>query len=410
MARAERGQNSKNTRPTGELPASPDAAQLPLVRVPRGKKRANLQVCVVCEAPQRWESLLAFLNAACDRAGLLAPVAIEPADASAEAETIARSTASTITLCVFDAEGEAAPTQDCVLLCEELSDQVLRSAFACCALGIVTKHDLIHNELTTKLTDARALLEQRTSKAFSPAQLTAKGSASKNLSAKSLTTKNTSQNSTDMSRRTKREERLLKAARSIAASRDALATQLAMVCEQLSQSCMDVSNQLSHVALASELQTLLRQELDIESVLRTSLEFMLRKLGPANAAIYLPSTTGDYTLGAYINYDCPRDGIEHTLDHLGDAIVPDYSDRPGLHVIEACERDIPTITSAWVQDSTMIVYSAHNENECTAVIAVFRDQHTGFTSEQRKLVSTIGGMLGEQLARIVKTHHRWKAA
>ncbi len=380
MRKPERDSCAKQAAST---PASPiasreSAAPLPIVRVPKGKRasaKASLRVTVLCESPSRPGSaqLLTLLHEACDAAGILHQDTLEATEPAPQS----------LLLAIVDAGPQAAMPDGCVLVCDAATDEVLRSAFAHAALGIITRETLRNpSHLTQALRAARDLQARR-------ASLRTQG---------------------DATRAERRAARLLRAARSIAASRDALAEQLAMVCEQLSQSCMDVSAQLHHVAMSSELQTLLRQDLDIESVLRTSLEFMLRKLGPTNAAIYLPSTTGDYTLGAYINYDCPRDGIEQTLDHLGDAIVPTYGDRPGLHVLAACEHDLPTITSTWVQDSSMLVYSAHADDECTAVIAVFRDSQTSFDAEARKLVGTTGSLLGAQLARIVKTHQRWKAA
>jgi hypothetical protein len=337
--------------------------------------------------------LLALLHGACEQAGILPrDVAASDVEASPEGD-------APLMLAIVDPLAHAQPPQGCVLVCDSVQDAVLRASFACCATGILTREDLLtQSVLIAKLREARELLATRA------AQQRPLAACPKPARADNHARDRAAQRASD------RAARLLRAARSIAASRDALAGQLAMVCEQLSQSCMDVSSQLQHVALSSELQTLLRQDLDIESVLRTSLEFMLRKLGATNAAIYLPSASGDYTLGAYINYDCPRDGIEHTLDHLGDALVPLYSDRPGLHVLASCEHDLPTITSAWVAESSMLVHSAHAEDECVAIVAVFRDQAHGFDAEGRKLVATTGQLLGQQLARIVKTHQRWKAA
>ena len=54
------------------------------------------------------------------------------------------------------------------------------------------------------------------------------------------------------------------------------------------------------------------------------LEFTLSKIGSTNAAIFLPTSSGDYSLGAYVNYDIPRDGIEIMLDQLADVLAPNF--------------------------------------------------------------------------------------
>ena len=73
---------------------------------------------------------------------------------------------------------------------------------------------------------------------------------------------------------------------------------------------------MTMVTLASEFNSLIRQELDLESLLRVSVEFILGKSGPTNAAVFLPAASGDYSLGAYVNYDCPKDSAEVLMDQL----------------------------------------------------------------------------------------------
>src|SRR6185436_11876429 len=82
------------------------------------------------------------------------------------------------------------------------------------------------------------------------------------------------------------------------------------------------SGQVLELSIASEFNGLIRQELDVESLLRTALEFILAKTGPTNAAVFLPATSGDFSLGAYVNYDCPKDTADVLLDHLAVVIAP----------------------------------------------------------------------------------------
>ena len=44
---------------------------------------------------------------------------------------------------------------------------------------------------------------------------------------------------------------------------------------------------------ALEFTGLIKQELDIENLLRTTLEYVLGRSGPTNAAVFLPTTSGD---------------------------------------------------------------------------------------------------------------------
>ena len=46
---------------------------------------------------------------------------------------------------------------------------------------------------------------------------------------------------------------------------------------------------------------------------------LLTKTGPTNAAVFLPDSVDHYGLGAYVNYDCPRESIAALLDALATA-------------------------------------------------------------------------------------------
>ncbi len=91
-----------------------------------------------------------------------------------------------------------------------------------------------------------------------------------------------------------------------------------------------MSEQLNEVAMSSEFQTLLRQELDIEELLRTSLEYMLTKTGPTNAAIFLSDSQNRFGLGAYVNYECPRDQAQPLLQHFADNVCPRIADKTDI--------------------------------------------------------------------------------
>jgi hypothetical protein len=191
-------------------------------------------------------------------------------------------------------------------------------------------------------------------------------------------------------------------------SREALAAQMGGVCEQLAGSYRDLTGQLKTVALASELETLLRQELDVESLLRTTLEFTLRKIGPTNAAIFLPASSGDWSLGAYVNYDCPRESAEAMLEKLCEVVAPAFEARPGLHQVrnaaDICQGSMEPLP--WMDDHALVVYACVHEGECIAVIAAFRDQRTTWGDQALTTLRLVGDLFGAQLHRTIRTHQR----
>lgn len=165
---------------------------------------------------------------------------------------------------------------------------------------------------------------------------------------------------------------------------------------------------VERLAMAGELSATLRQELELEGLLRTLLECMLKKTGPTNAAVFLPSSAGDFTLGAYANYDCPKDCAETMLDTLAGVVAPAFERRPGLHHL-ASPSQVGAMLGEhahWLPESAMLVTPCRVDDECLAVLALFRDAREGFSPEVIARVGVIAELLAQQLARVVRTHHR----
>src|SRR5690606_26159418 len=108
-------------------------------------------------------------------------------------------------------------------------------------------------------------------------------------------------------RRDQRVERLKKLCHTLNGARQQVSGQVGELCNDLVEAYRDMSEQLTDVRITGELGALLRQELEIEGLLRTTLEYALARLGPTNAAIFLPSSGGEFSLGAYVNHDVPRE-------------------------------------------------------------------------------------------------------
>lgn len=170
----------------------------------------------------------------------------------------------------------------------------------------------------------------------------------------------------------------------------------------------DLAEQMACVGLTAEFNSLIRQELDLESLLRTVLEFVLAKLGPTNAAIFLPSTTGDYSLGAYVNYDCPRDTAEVLLDHLASVVPERFEDEPHTVLMRSEHALIERFDNHadWLDGHAVACLACRHDDECLAVLAFFRDRRTGFSDEHVSMLDSISGLFAEQLARVIHIHHR----
>lgn len=163
---------------------------------------------------------------------------------------------------------------------------------------------------------------------------------------------------------------------------------------------MDRSKDYKQGFEAGEFYGLISQELDLESLLRTVLEYTLRLIGSTNAAIYLPSTSGDYTLGAYVSYDCPKDSAQLIFDQIADMahLLADNQ-------IVALRTGFPG--QAWLEDSCVATFSCIEDADCLAVVILFRDKRTPIScGNDVPRLEMIREFFGKQLAKVIKTHHR----
>jgi DNA-binding NarL/FixJ family response regulator len=177
-----------------------------------------------------------------------------------------------------------------------------------------------------------------------------------------------------------------------------------------------------------------RSELDIETLLRQALEFVLAQVGATNAAVFLPGSTGDYSLGAYVNYSCPRETAEILLDHLANVAAPSL-DRHfvdmsagqaegsgggranatprALHLRSEQAIDAHLGACAeWLRGSEVLASACREGGECLAVIMLFREPGganpaaPAFNAEAVRLLGLLSAAFARQLARVVRIHHR----
>jgi hypothetical protein len=165
---------------------------------------------------------------------------------------------------------------------------------------------------------------------------------------------------------------------------------------------------MQQVSQTGEYSALVKGELDIESLLRKTLEFLLQKGGAMNAAIFLPATADEYSLGGYVNYDCTVESADVLLQHLADIVAPKLTDLTEPLVI----TDNQTLTkwigddAAYLADSHVVGLSARRDSEALAVLILFRDGSTPFDAAFLETCAAITPLLAQYLAKIIRIHHR----
>ena len=170
----------------------------------------------------------------------------------------------------------------------------------------------------------------------------------------------------------------------------------------------DQEQQIRLVAMSAEFQTLVSQELEVESMLRTSLEYLLHRLGPTNAAVYIREGDIGWGVGAYINYDRQGENFSEFLQTLGEQSCSLIAQEKSLRFF----TDGVSFTS-WIDTedldfdgSEVVAVGCFDGDRCMAVIVFFRSDSKRFNSESVKIIESLSPIFGSQLGKILKIHRR----
>lgn len=213
----------------------------------------------------------------------------------------------------------------------------------------------------------------------------------------------------DERRRDERITRLKGICQKLVVHRDEFTKQVDELHHGLSSAVHGVQERVDEAEVAGEFRGLLSQELDVEDLLRTALQYLLTKTGPTNAAVYLPGSKSDqFGLGAYVHYDCPRTTAQPLLDRLGEEICERLSHRADIIRFTDTREFVHAIgmAGAVLEDSELVAWSAMHEGECMAVFFMFRNRDEPFKDELAALIDVLRPVFGAQMAKLVRIHHR----
>lgn len=208
-----------------------------------------------------------------------------------------------------------------------------------------------------------------------------------------------------------REQRLLRLrsiCRTLNTARHEISRQVDLLCADLAHAYEEIAGQLSDVAMVTEFRTLLRQELDVEDLLRTALEYLLTRTGPTNVAVFLPGECDDFNLGAYVNYNCPRETADILLEQLGTRVCRQMEDETEIVRFDDARSFAAFVggDAAIAAGSQVIAFSARHDGECMAIVVLFRGADEPFSKELASVIDLLRPIFAEQIATVIRLHHR----
>lgn len=202
--------------------------------------------------------------------------------------------------------------------------------------------------------------------------------------------------------------RLRRICKKLNQAREDVAKQVDVICSDLVNAYQELATQMNHVMQTNEFSALVKGDLDLESMLRKTLEFILQKAGPTNAAIFLPASSDEYSLGGYVNYDCTSESADVLLQHLADVVAVKVGQHEGLVHITDNDSLGQWIgdDAAYLADSHVITFACRHKGESLAVVTIFRDQSSPFSPVLLETCEAVGPLLGEHLHKLIRIHHR----
>ena len=206
----------------------------------------------------------------------------------------------------------------------------------------------------------------------------------------------------------KRIRRLKKLCKKLNQARIEVSDQVDVLCNDLVTAYQELAVQMQNVVNVSGFQAVIGEELDLEAVLRKTLEHLVQKVGPCNAAIFLPASMDEYSLGGYVNYDCNKESADMLLQHLADVLAPRVSEQ-GIPLHLTSNAELKTLLGDdwnYLAESQLVTFACNSDDEPLAVVALFRDSSQPFARDVLDMCSTIADMMGETLAKIIRIHHR----
>jgi DNA-binding response OmpR family regulator len=215
----------------------------------------------------------------------------------------------------------------------------------------------------------------------------------------------------DHARREQRLGRLRRLCKQLNQARHEITQQVDILCNDLVTAYQELANQVQSIELTGDLRSVLTQELDLEQVLRRTLEFILQRIGPTNAVVFLPGKGGGYTVGGYVNYSFDKGSARVLLQQLAEVAGPAIAeDAEPVHLAD------PEALGAWLDadlplldgQDVLAAPCLDEDEDVLALLMLFRDAGEPFDHTHVDILAAICPVLARHLVKVIHIHHRAK--
>lgn len=214
----------------------------------------------------------------------------------------------------------------------------------------------------------------------------------------------------ELQRLARRNTRLRSVCKQLNRARHEISQQVDLLCNDLVRAYQEMAQQLNLTQLAGEYAELVNNEVEVEGLLRRTMEWVLKKLGPINAAVFLPDSERKFALGAYLNLDTEADAA--LISAMGETIIKQADHTGGGSGRPVQVDDDQMIDELFGQEGAALkgrvwmTVGCFAKRECLAVLAIFRKANEPLDAQVRNVAEAIAPTLGEKIDQALGLYHR----
>ena len=202
-------------------------------------------------------------------------------------------------------------------------------------------------------------------------------------------------------RETRRTARLKAAVKRLNQSRRTVSRKVDLLCNDLITAYGELSKQMDEVRIGSAFSKMLADATDLEQLLCHTMDWLLRRVGYCNVAIWLASEEAQFELGAYMKYTIPGDkGLTESMhDGLLKHVLHDGLIRMGPKEIAS---RLSVEEARRLKDQNILAVNCTYLGEPLAAFVLFRDHKAPFTDDDANLLQKISPLFSVALASAVR--------
>ena len=198
--------------------------------------------------------------------------------------------------------------------------------------------------------------------------------------------------------------RLRSAVRKLNGARREVGQKVDVLCTDLVGAYGELSKKLDAVRQRQEATKLFDDATDLEQLLCHLMDYLLRRLGHCNIAVYLTGEAG-LELGAYMKYTVAGD--KELTDALAEGLAVQVQRRGVLHAEAEDAAEVVSVAEADLAQSTIFGVDCQYLAESLATFVCFRDGRAPFGPEDMADVEAVAPHFAAVLTKIVRGDEAW---